>query len=183
MRGDFASGVASLPAAAKPLGAPPSDLSHINVETELALVPAAEEPAGSRLHRFVIDERSSGSGGENPGKRTSNGMDPMERAAAPLSMDTPVTLGRMDETHESMDHLMDQAPVSMDPLMTFNSIPVLDSSQVGPTFVLLYINMVPGRWGNHWKLRNKGWFCLLLSGSVVDPWHFCTDPDPWISTS
>jgi hypothetical protein len=130
MRGDIASGVTSLPAAAKPLGAPPSDLSHINVETELALVPAAEEPAGSGMHRFVIDERTS-AGGENPGKRTSNGMDPMEQAAAPLSMETPVTLGSMDERHESMDHLMDQAPVSMDPLMTFNSIPVLDSSQVG----------------------------------------------------
>ncbi len=144
MRGDFASGVRSFPAAAKSLGAPPppSDLSHINVETELALVPAAEEPGGSRLHRFVIDERTS-AGGENPGKRTSNGMDPMEQAAAPLSMDTPVTLGSMDhETHESMDHLMDQAPVSMDPLMTFNSIPVLDSSQVGPTFVFLFINTV-----------------------------------------
>jgi hypothetical protein len=142
MRGDFASGVTSLPAAAKPPPPPPSDLSHINVETELALVPAAEEPAGSsRLHRFVIDERTS-AGGENPGKRTSNGMDPMEQAAVPLSMDTPVTLGSMDQTHESMDHLMDQAPVSMDPLMTFNSIPVLDSSQVGPTFVLLYINAV-----------------------------------------
>jgi len=129
MRGDFTSGVPSLPAAAKPLGPPPSDLSHINVETELALVPAAEEPAGSsRLHRFVIDERTS-AGGENPGKRASNGMDPMEQAA-PLSMEsigqTPAPLG-------SMDHLMDQAPVSMDPLMTFNSIPVLDSSQVGST--------------------------------------------------
>jgi hypothetical protein len=137
MRGDFASGVTPLPAAAKPLGPPPSDLSHINVETELALVPAAEESAGSGMHRFVIDERTS-AGEENPGKRTSNGMDPMEQAAAPLSMDTPVTLGNMDERHESMDHLMDQAPVSMDPLMTFNSIPVLDSSQVGPTYVLLY---------------------------------------------
>jgi hypothetical protein len=126
--------VPSLPAAAKPLGAPPSDLSHINVETELALVPAAEEPAGSGMHRFVIDERTS-AGGENPGKRTSNGMDPMEQAA-PLSMEsigqTPAPLGSMDQTHESMDHLMDQAPVSMDPLMTFNSIPVLDSSQVEP---------------------------------------------------
>jgi hypothetical protein len=135
MRGDFASGVTPLPVAAKPLGAPPSDLSHINVETELALVPAAEEPAGSRMHRFVIDERTS-AGGENPGKRTSNGMDPMEQAAVPLSMETPVTLGSMDQTHESMDHLMDQAPVSMDPLMTFNSIPVLDSTQVGPMLVL-----------------------------------------------
>jgi hypothetical protein len=134
MRGDFASGVTPLPAAAKP--PPPSDLSHINVETELALVPAAEEPAGSGMHRFVIDERTS-AGVENPGKRASNGMDPMEQAAVPLSMDTPVTLGSMDQSHESMDHLMDQAPVSMDPLMTFNSIPVLDSSQVGPTFVLL----------------------------------------------
>ncbi len=139
MRGDFASVVTPLPAATKSLGAPPSDLSHINVETELALVPGAEEPAGSRLHRFVIDERTS-AGGENPGKRTSNGMDPMEQAAAPLSMEsigqTPVPLGSIDQSHESMD-LMDQAPVSMDPLMTFNSIPVLDSSQVGPTLVLL----------------------------------------------
>jgi hypothetical protein len=77
---------------------PPSDLSHINVETELSMA--------------VI----------GPADQTTTGLvNAVERA--------PVSAGPINRTQVGVD-AMEQIPVSMDPMMTFNSIPVLNPTQV-----------------------------------------------------
>ena len=91
---------------------PSSDLSHILEEAELVILDPSLPP---------------------PQATAKEAADPPEGALAAVNLDplgeaAPLMLGSMGLTEQE---LMDQAPVSMDPLMTFNSIPVLDSTQVG----------------------------------------------------
>jgi hypothetical protein len=119
------------------------------VETELAIsaaAPPGEEVMKHQRYHVMVDQTQGSSALE----QVSMDVDTMEPRTSSLSMDlvsmaacmdqTPVSMNPMDqgpvnrdgvdETPVGMD-LMDQAAVSMDPMMTFNSIPVLDSTQVG----------------------------------------------------
>ena len=142
--GDFAARMTSRSAAANPQLLPPSDLSHINVETELSLVGGGDMPrlvAMDQTH--VAMDQNHGVMDQTHGvmDQTHVAMDQTHVAMdqTHVAMDqthvvmdqTPVTLDAMDQTAPTVRMSgMDQIPVSMEPMMAFNTLPVLNSTQV-----------------------------------------------------
>ena len=142
--GDFAARMTSRSAAANPQLLPPSDLSHINVETELSLVGGGDMPrlvAMDQTH--VAMDQTHVAMDQNHGvmDQTHGVMDQTHVAMDQTHVAMDQTHVAMDQTHVTMDAMdqtaptvrmsgMDQIPVSMEPMMAFNTLPVLNSTQV-----------------------------------------------------